>query len=214
MNGDGSAAIDPPAADCREKRRAAEDGGGLAAAVVPIRERVLSTDAQQTASPQFAQNKTRVVSCNSECHVLFNVMPDRSVKEELRITEFRIGPTWIEAEFDRTYHSSMLNSPSHLTFVSALIQMQKVTYVYSCHRFGFDLDVRQPEVLKVWPTSLSIGMRDLVTDETRLIHRMDFAGYRKIENRKYLATAISRIGVLQIDGSAMITLLREPCSQG
>jgi hypothetical protein len=141
-------------------------------------------------------------------------MPDRPVKEELRIRQYRIGPHWIEAEFDRTYSSSMVNSPSHLTFVSALIQMQKVTYVYSCHRFGFDPDVRQPEALKIWPTTASITMREMVTDEESLVHRMDFTGYRKIEDRKYLATAVSRIGALQLDASAVILLLNDPCSQG
>lgn len=151
------------------------------------------------------------VQHSSACHVSFNVMPNRAVREELRIREFRVGPTWIEAEFDRTYHSSMLNSPSHLTFVSALIQMQKITYVYSCHRFGFDPNLRRPESLKVWPIALSVLMHEMVTHEKRLVHRMDFTSYRKIENRKYLATARTTIGPLQIDGSAMILLLRDPC---
>jgi hypothetical protein len=155
-----------------------------------------------------------VFQCDSECRVDFNVMPDRSVREELRIREFRVGPTWIEAEFDRTYTSSMLHSPSHLTFVSALIQMQKVTYVYSCHRFGFDPDVRAPESLKIWPTKLAVLMRTLVTEEHHLVHRMDFTDFRRIEDNKYLAIATSRIGALSIDGSAIIMLLREPCLKG
>ena len=65
------------------------------------------------------------VEDTSSCHVGFNVMPDRAIREELVIPEFRVGQTWIEAEFDRTYSSSMLNSPSHLTFVSALVQLAR-----------------------------------------------------------------------------------------
>lgn len=163
---------------------------------------------------ELAIGELWVVPCDSECRIDFNVMPDRPVREGLRIREFRLGPNWIEAEFDRTYESSMAESPSHLTFVSALIQMQKVTYVYSCHRFGFDPNVRGPEALKIWPTDLSIVMRDMVTDEKRLVHRMDFTSYRKMRDRKYLATAKSRVGPLQIDASAMICLLRDPCLGG
>jgi hypothetical protein len=164
-----------------------------------------------SAAEQGEDASVRRIEDSSECLITFNVMPERGVTEELRIREFRVGPKWIEAEFDRTYSTSMLNSPSHLTFVSALIQMQKVTYVYACHRFGFDPDVRKQEVLKIWPTDLSIGMRELVREDQKLVHRMDVKGFRKLEPRKFLATATSRIGALQIDGSALIMLLRDPC---
>jgi hypothetical protein len=150
------------------------------------------------------------ITDSSVCSIGFNVMPGRPVQEELRIREFRIGADWIEAEFDRSFQSSMVNSPSHLTFVSALVQMQKITYVYACSRFGFNPAVTDTECLKVWPTNINIVMRDLVREEEGLVHRMDFTGFRKLEARKYLATATSRIGVLQIDGSAMLLLLQDP----
>jgi hypothetical protein len=161
------------------------------------------------ASIPFDEPHSRIAD-SSVCQVVFNVMPGKPVQEELRIREFRIGRDWIEAEFDRTYQSAMINSPSHLTFVSALIQMQKVTYVYACHRFGFVTDVNGSECLKVWPTSVNIQMRDLVREDEGLIHRMTFTGFRKLEARKYLATATSRIGILEIDASAMLFLLRDP----
>ena len=158
-----------------------------------------------------ADEVVQKIKDRSECNVEFNVMPDRSVREALRIREFRIGPNWIEAEFDRSYDSDMLNSPSHLTFVSALIQMQKVTYVYACHRFGFSVDVFQPEALKIWPTDVRVTMPGLVRDEKYLVHRMDFIGFRQVGVHAHFATATSRIGVLCIEGSAMIQLLRQPC---
>ena len=163
-----------------------------------------------TGSSIPLEEKCTVFTDSSVCGIAFNVMPDRPVHEELRIREFRIGADWIEAEFDRSYQSSMINSPSHLTFVSALIQMQKITYVYACSRFGFDPTVTATECLKVWPTNVNIVMRDLVREEEGLVHRMDFTGFRKVDARKYLATATSRIGVLQIDASAMLLLLRDP----
>jgi hypothetical protein len=143
------------------------------------------------------------------CSVVFNVMPGRAVKEDLRIREFRIGADWIEAEFDRSYSSEMLNSPSHLTFIAALIQMQKVTYVYCCYRLGFDPNPILGEHLKIWPTSVTVTMRDLVTEESRLVHRMEFQSFRKLNANKYLAVARSTIGVLQIDASALVMLLQD-----
>jgi hypothetical protein len=161
------------------------------------------------ASVPFEEACTAITD-GSVCTVAFNVMPGRPLQEELRIREFRIGADWIEAEFDRSYQSSMINSPSHLTFVSALIQIQKVTYVYACHRLGFNPTVTDTECLKVWPTSVNIVMRDLVREEEGLVHRMNFTGFRKVDTRKYLAVATSRIGILQIDASAMLMLLRDP----
>ena len=35
-------------------------------------------------------------------------MPDRPVEEKLFIREYRIGPNYIEAHFDRSYKSSMV----------------------------------------------------------------------------------------------------------
>ena len=165
----------------------------------------------QATTPDPSESPTRHIIDSSETHIAFNVMPDRPVREQLRMRQFRVGATWIEAEFDRTYSSSMLNSPSHLTFVAALVQMQKITYMYCCHRLGFDPDVNKPEVLKIWPTHTNITMRDLVREEGNLVHRMDFRVFRRLDQVKYLATATSRIGVLQIDASAIIHLLRAPC---
>jgi hypothetical protein len=173
----------------------------------------IQTEARDDSKEARLAAKTRQVPCDSVCGLNFNVMPGRPVKEELSMKEFRIGTDWIEAEFDRKYYSSMLNSPNHLTFIAALIQMQKVTYVFACHRLGFVPDVRGPEVLKVWPTRVAVTMRDLVREEKSLVHRMDFTVFRRVEARKYLATTKSHIGILQIDASAMIMPLREPpCS--
>src|SRR5579884_1602489 len=65
--------------------------------------------------------------------IQFNVMPARPVSETLRPKEYRIWNRYIEAEFDREYYSSMLNSPDHLIFLTALIQVQRIVYIYLCH---------------------------------------------------------------------------------
>lgn len=144
---------------------------------------------------------------SSECEIVFNVMPNRPVREQLKMREFRIGATWIEAEFDRSYHSSMLNSPSHLTFIAALIQMQKIVYVYSCHKLRLDPDVEKSETLKIWPTSASLTMKDLVREEKSIVHRIDFHAFRKVESKKYFTRLTSIVGIMEIDVSGIIILL-------
>ncbi len=157
-------------------------------------------------------SESRTLPDGSQCHVAFNVMPERGVTETLRMREFRIGETWIEAEFERTYLTEMLSSPSHLTFVSALVQMQKITYVYCCHRFGFPLDLTSEEALKIWPTDIHVRMRNLVSEEAALVHRLDITGFRRMDTHKYFASTSSTVnGTLQIDASALIHLLRDPC---
>ncbi|RVT48112.1 hypothetical protein [Rubrivivax albus] len=136
-------------------------------------------------------------------------MPERHVLEELHVREFRIGGTWIEAQFDRTYQSAMLNSPSHLTFIAALVQMQKLTYVYACNRLGLNADVHAAEALKVWPTSLSISLRDMVVDEKALVQRIEFTEFRKLSRNKFHAKARSEVGPIAIDATAMIIVIGE-----
>jgi hypothetical protein len=152
-----------------------------------------------------------IVDAPSVCTLQFNVMPGREVREDVEIRQYRIGRMWIEAEFDRRYESTMLHSPSHLTFVAALVQMQKIAYVFCCHRLGFDPDVSQPEHLKIWPTDLTISMTDLVRTERGLVHRMEFSLFKRLGPTKYVAVATTRIGDgLVINGRIMIQLLREP----
>ncbi|MEM7192787.1 MAG: hypothetical protein AAF405_07985, partial [Pseudomonadota bacterium] len=88
----------------------------------------------------------------------FNVMPERPVKEVLHIREYRLGDHYAEAHFDRSYHSSMLKSPSHLIFLSAVAHLQKIVYVYACHHLGLEYDPHGPEKLKIWPTTVNIEM--------------------------------------------------------
>ena len=54
-----------------------------------------------SAAEQGEDASVRRIEDSSECLITFNVMPERGVTEELRIREFRVGPKWIEAEFDR-----------------------------------------------------------------------------------------------------------------
>ena len=67
-------------------------------------------------------------------------MPERPVRETLHIKRYRIGERCITAEFDRSYVNSILKSPSHLIFLSALVHSLKLMYVYACHTLGLKYD--------------------------------------------------------------------------
>ncbi|MEM7406359.1 MAG: hypothetical protein AAF458_13760 [Pseudomonadota bacterium] len=115
----------------------------------------------------------------------FNVMPDRPVTETLHIREYRIADDYIEAHFDRSYKSSMLKSPSHLIFLSAVAHYQKIIYVYACNRLGLGYDPSGPEVLKIWPTVVNVEMPRMIRNETDLVHRVYFDAFDELAPKRY-----------------------------
>jgi len=143
-------------------------------------------------------------------HLTFNVMPDKPVREDLTVHEYRVGYRYGEAHFDREYHSEMKASPSHLIFLSALSHTQKLLYVVLCHEFGFDYDPRGPERFKMWPTKLNIRIPELISQEAGLVQRLWVRGLRQHDRKTYRAQIETRIGSLAIDASVPTFLLEEP----
>ena len=74
-----------------------------------------------------------VISDNTIQKIKFNVMNGKDVEEILFVKEYRIWDNAIETIFDRDYKTDMLNSPSHLTFLSSLTNLQKMVYVFMHH---------------------------------------------------------------------------------
>lgn len=149
-----------------------------------------------------------VIRDQSELRVEFNVMPGKPVREEFYVREYRIWPRYIEAEFDRTYMSSMAHSPSHVIFLTALVHCQKMLYVYLCHELGFSYEPNGPERLKIWPTKMDIRLPDLVTPEIGLVHRMQVRDVRRIDARRLKVEAESRINnSLSIVGESPVFLV-------
>jgi hypothetical protein len=114
----------------------------------------------------------QVIMESSKNQIEFNVMPGRSVREVLQIKEYKIAPRYIEARFDREYFSSMENSPSHLIFLTALVHMQKMAYVYFVHELGLPYDPNAKELIKFWPIEFDINLPKLLQEEKDIIHRM------------------------------------------
>ena len=135
-------------------------------------------------------------------------MPDRPVQETLHIQRYSIAPGYIEAQFDRTYESAMLNSPSHLIFLTALVHTQKLLYVYACHVLGLEYDPHGPEVLKIWPTEVSITMPRMLRDERDLVHRVHIDGFESAGPKRYMLTMRSSVNrAVNINGQTPVYVL-------
>jgi hypothetical protein len=140
--------------------------------------------------------------------IQFNVMPERPVSETVRPKEYRIWNRYIEAEFDREYYSSMLNSPDHLIFLTALIQVQRMVYVYVCHEWRLPYEPVKPELLKIWPTTINVEMPKMVIQTTGLVHRLTITRMRQLDEKRFFAESKSDVnGIIEISATAFVYLL-------
>ena len=149
-----------------------------------------------------------VINERSQQRLLFNVLPEKDINESLFIKEYRIWDKTIEAIFDRNYKTEMISSPSHLTLLSALINLQKMVYIYMHHYLNIKYDPKGQETLKVWPTELNISLPKLLTDDTDITHRLNVKTIRKLCNNKYYLDAKTTVRKsIIINGSTLIIKL-------
>lgn len=99
----------------------------------------------------------------------FNVMPGKDVCETLKVKGYFVGSSVVRSVFDREYASAMERSPSHVIFLSPLVQFQKLVYLLMCRRFGCEYAADGPELYKVWPTAVDIRLPVLVCETENLI---------------------------------------------
>ena len=97
----------------------------------------------------LAHPPKKVIKESSNQTIRFNIMPNKHVDENIEIKEYRIWDNAIEAIFDRDYHTEMANSPNHLTFLSSLINLQKMVYVFMHDYLSLEYDKNGKELLKV-----------------------------------------------------------------
>ena len=150
----------------------------------------------------------RIVNELAQQKLSFNILPDKNINECLFIKKYRIWDDAIEAVFDRTYTTDMIASPDHLTFISALINLQKMVYIYMHHHLNIKYDPHEEETLKVWPTELNISLPKLLTDVTDITHRLNVKSIRKLNHNKFHIDANTFIeDMLVIKGKALIIKL-------
>ncbi|RMF08684.1 MAG: hypothetical protein D6762_05080 [Candidatus Neomarinimicrobiota bacterium] len=165
-----------------------------------------------TAYPGEIQEHLRAnaitVEDSVENKISFNVMPGRPVQETLKMRRYYVWDDAIEAEFDREYFSSMKKSPDHLIFVTVLVHLQKMLYVYMCHYCGIPYDPYAPEKLKVWPTQLDIVMPRLITKHEDIHHLLKIKSVIESRPGHFVVTADSIVeNQVTINGQAMVILI-------
>jgi hypothetical protein len=133
----------------------------------------------------------RIITETTTSGILFNVMPGKNVKETLMIKEYRIWDRYIEAVFDREYLSEMKKSPDHLIFLTALVHMQKILYVYVCHEFGIEYAPGQDEKIKFWPIKLELSIPKLIRSQEDVVHKLSIDSIIETDANGYLMKARS-----------------------
>ncbi len=122
----------------------------------------------------------RLVIDGSSHRMTFNVMPDAPVEEHLQPRCYFVGVNIARAVFDRRYSTSMADSPSHVIFLSALVQWQKLLYLLMCHRAGAEYQPAGPELFKIWPTEVQCRMPAMVREESNLTQDAFLSSIEKV----------------------------------
>lgn len=157
---------------------------------------------------------SRVIPENSQIQSRFNVMPGKNVEETLHIKEYRIRNRYIEATFDRTYHSEMKRSPDHLVVTTMQVHTQKMLYAYFCHELGLPYDPYGSELLKIWVTSFNVRLTRLIRENANLIQTMTINSVEKLSASSYqinLTTSVTED--TQIDAMVMIYVISDELNQ-
>ena len=163
---------------------------------------------EQHMTPKTRGEPVMVITEDHTNRIAFNVMPDLPVEETLFVKEYKIWDGYMEAIFDREYRSSMARSPDHLMFLTSLVHMQKMLYVYMCYEFGIDYKPKESERIKIWPTVLSIEMPQLVTKTRDIVHRLQVTDlFRRNERSYYIAGVTSIEDIVKINGEAVVYLI-------
>ena len=136
----------------------------------------------------------RIIRESSACRCTFNVMPEKSVDEVLRIKEYRAWDNYVEGVFDREYSSSMLRSPQHLVMLTTLAHVQKLAYVWACHHFGFDYDPFGLEKVKFWWTRTNIRLPGLITQEHDVVQWFHVPRIQRVSDTTYHLLVASGVG--------------------
>jgi len=149
-----------------------------------------------------------IIKENSSQKIKFNVIPGRHVDENIQIKEYRIWDNAIETIFNREYETDMLNSPDHLTFLSSLINLQKMVYVFMHNYLSIEYNNKKKEALKVWPGKLSIDMPRMIFRKENISHLMIIKSIQKIKKNRYKMHAITKVDdIVEISGDALIIVL-------
>ena len=141
----------------------------------------------------------------SNSSIEFNVLPGKNVKEDIVVKKYILKERYIKAVFDRDYQSDMAQSPDHLIFLSTLIHLQKMIYIYLCYEFGLSIKLEENEKLKIWPTNIKIDMPKMITKKKDISHTIRIKSLRKTGSKTYFGKCESSVdGIVKISADALV----------
>ena len=141
----------------------------------------------------------------SNSSIIFNVLPGKNVKEDIIVKKYILKERYIEAIFDRKYQSDMVQSPDHLIFLSTLIHLQKMIYIYLCYEFGLSMKLEENEKIKIWPTNININMPKMITQTKDISHAIKIKSLRKTGSKTYFGKCESSVnGIVKISADALV----------
>ena len=144
----------------------------------------------------------------SKSSITFNVLPGKNVREDIMVNKYILKKRYIQAVFDRRYQSDMAQSPDHLIFLSTLIHLQKMIYIYLCYEFGLSMKLEENEKLKIWPTNIKIDMPKMITKTKNIFHTIKIKNLRKTGSKTYFGKCESSVdGVVKISADALVYIL-------
>ncbi len=129
----------------------------------------------------------------SSQNVSFNVMPSQNVSESLTPNQYSVGRRIARVVFNRDYETEMEKSPSHMVFLSALVQWQKLIYLVMCEEHGVDYNPNGKEIFKIWPTDVRCCLPVLVTDEEGLHQDTVLFKHESVAKNKWNIEAFSTV---------------------
>ena len=141
----------------------------------------------------------------SNSSIVFNILPGKNVKEDIIVKKYILKERYIKAVFNREYQSDMAQSPDHLIFLSTLVQLQKMIYIYLCYEFVLSMKLEENEKLKIWPTNIKIDMPKMITKTKNIYHSINIKSLRKTGSKTYFGKCESSVnGIIKISADALV----------
>ena len=81
----------------------------------------------------------------------------------------------------------------HLIFLSTLIHLQKMIYIYLCYEFGLSMQLEENEKLKIWPTNIKIDMPRMITKKKDISQVIKIKNLRKTGSKTYFGKCESSV---------------------
>jgi hypothetical protein len=161
----------------------------------------------ETTEDWFLYRSTppRLIVGGAELSVAFNVYDSLPVRERLLLKQYRIWRRDVEAVFDREYSSAMLQSPDHMIFLTAMVHLQRMAYIWICCELAGTYEPAAPEKFKIWPTSMNCSMPRMVRDSFDVIQTLKVISFEHRANGSYHMAGVSTVGGgIRIEATATV----------